>query len=607
MIKKKYGVEDKPLKPLTSTDVPSYFIFFDTETTPKLEGVIETHTFKIGWTCFWDRLTADDEKEYQWKFWDNCDKMCKYIHGKTVKCRKLTLIAHNVYFDLQVSNFFGYMTKKGWKVNFLYDKSSTFILKCTLNDSMLVALSTTNWFDQPLVSLGELVGLPKLEVDFDKCSDEELKVYCQRDVEILTKIVKYYIDFLQEHKLGKFCFSKASQAFTAYRFRFMTAKIRIHHDERVVALERLSYMGGRCEAFRIGKIRGNAFITLDINAMYPFVMKTYSYPTQLVEFVENPSFDKINRCLERFCVIAKVELMTPEPAFAYENNKKTIFPTGNFDACLCSNSLGYALEKGYVRKIYEASIYRRDDLFTDYVDYFHHLRKKYKDEKNDIMALLCKYMHNALYGKWGQKFTLEEREDKQGIHDYYREEILDLRTHRPVIKTWLMNQVIVKYGETEGRNAMVAIVSHITDNARMLLWSIIKDVGLERVLYCDTDSIKIRKNDLMYVKWKIDPSELGALKLEDETKELFIGGAKYYITEKTRKIKGIPRNAGEVEKGVYEFYSWPKMTYHLREGIITGYNRKQIRRRVSLNYNKGIVAPDGKVTPFIFSHPGQLL
>ena len=69
------------------------------------------------------------------------------------------------------------------------------------------------------------------------------------------------------------------------------------------------------------------------------------------------------------------------------------------------------------------------------------------------METLNKYFLNSLYGKWGQKYQLEEKSDCQGIHDYFREEILDLRTSRYVIKTWLMNKQIIRYGEEEGKNS----------------------------------------------------------------------------------------------------------------------------------------------------------
>ena len=600
MIKKIYKVKDKPLRGLTSKEIPSYFLIFDTETYPKIEGKIETHVFRIGWTCFWNRKAFNDKDGYEWKYWKDAKAMCKYIHDRATNCGKLVLVAHNIFFDLQVSGFFDYFTRMKWKADFIYDRQKTFILKCRLYKSTLICLSTTNWFDQKLEELGEIVGLKKLKVDFDNVTPQALRVYCRRDVEILVRMMKYYIDFIKEHQLGKFSWSKSSQAFNAYRYRFMQHKIRIHSNNEVVELERAAYMGGRCECFQVGKVEGDKFLTLDVNSMYPYVMKDYEYPYQLVDYIKNPARDKIKEALKRYAVIAEVEMATNENAFPVIHDNKTVFPVGCFTCYLCSEGLKYALANKYIKKIKRCSLYSKGNLFISYVNYFYPLRLRYAKEKNKIMETFCKYLLNSLYGKWGQKYQLEERIDCEGIHDYFRDEILDMRTGKLITHTWLMNQEITRYDEIEGKNSMVAIVAHVTENARLLLWKIINETGKDKVLYCDTDSIKIRGTDLKNVKHKMHRNKLGCLKVEEECSELFIGGNKYYITEKNRKIKGIPQNAVEIEPGVFEFYSWPKMTYHLRNGIIKGYHRKKISRRVSLNYDKGIVKENGKVDPFTF-------
>lgn len=600
MIQKKYEVKDKKLATLKSTSIPNYFIFFDTETKYKIVNKLEKHVFKIGWSCLWDRLNYDENERQTWKFWNNGKKMCEYFHDACVEYGKIILIAHNVYFDLQVSGFFRYFTLKGWKLRFIYDQGSAFILKAELNGKTITCLSTTNWFDQPLKYLGEIVGLPKLEIDLNKCNDKTLKNYCRRDVEILVRIMSYYIDFISNNDLGKFSYTKASQAFNAYRFRFMPQIIRIHVDEKSVALERGAYMGGRCECFFLGNVPGDDFVTLDINSMYPYVMRENEYPYRLVEYIENPSIIKLERVIEKFAVIAECEITTPENVFPVIYKTKTIVPRGTFSCFLCSSGLKHALEKGYINKLYRMSVYEKANLFESYVNYFHELREKYKDDDNEIMKVLCKYMSNSLYGKWGQKYQVEERTDVKGLHDYYREEILDIRTNRLVIKTWLMNQQIVKYDEKEGKYSFVAIAAHVTENARMLLWKIMSEVGMDKILYCDTDSFKILQEHSYLVKHPIEPKILGALKIEDISHELKICGNKFYITEKNKKIKGIPKNAIEVEPGVFEFFSWPKMTAHLREGIITGYNRKKVQRRVSMKYDKGVVQKNGIITPFNF-------
>ncbi|GAH96975.1 unnamed protein product, partial [marine sediment metagenome] len=124
--------------------------------------------------------------------------------------------------------------------------------------------------------------------------------------------------------------------------------------------------------------------------------------------------------------------------------------------------------------------------------------------------------------------------------------------------------------------------------------------GQKNVLYCDTDSIKLRVRDLNTVNHLLHPDKLGALKVENRSIHLYLGGLKNYRTEHGRKIKGIPKKAVEIEKGVFEFTQFVRQTSHLRGGHSRGTIVKITSRELKAVYDKGIVSKNGKVTPFHF-------
>jgi len=216
------------------------------------------------------------------------------------------------------------------------------------------------------------------------------------------------------------------------------------------------------------------------------------------------------------------------------------------------------------------------------------------------MELLCKYMHNSLYGKFGQLKILSDIDDFDNGYEYYREDIFNMITGRTHTHTYLMNQRIIQYPEGEGEFSNVAIAAHITENARFYLWDIIESIGRSKVLYCDTDSVKLRKRHIAPVKGLIDPDTLGALKIEDESETLILEGAKNYRTECKRKIKGIPLKALEIRPGVFQFISFVRQVSHLRTGQITGAQVKTITRTLKHRYDKGEILANGKVIPLHF-------
>jgi len=568
-----------------------------------MDGDVTYHHFHVGWCCLWLRGDETHNETQDWTWFLSAAGMNGYIQEMAMRYKYIYVVGHNIFFDLQASGTFAFLTDQGWRLEFYYDKGLTYILKCKRGAASMNLISSTNWFDQSLKKLGKVVGLEKLDVDFKNVTSDQLKKYCYRDVEILVEAMKYYIAFIQDHKLGNMALTKASQAFTAFRHRFTDGKVFIHTEQSVHQLERAAYLGGRVECFFIGQCTGGPFISLDVNSMYPFVMRKFTYPVRLLRVVHSPTLKFISEALNSYGVIAEVLISTNEPIYAVRTKNKTIFPVGQFTTTLCSESLRYALAHGHVLSFSEAAIYQMEDIFTSYVDFMYKLRNKYRREKNDVMELLSKYMLNALYGKFAQLAIVNEKEDISGSQDYSREIIFNLTTGHNLTITRMMNTQLTQRMEGEGKNSNVAIAAHITDNARLLLWEIISQVGTDNVLYCDTDSIKIRRSDLKRVNYPMSRSRLGSLKVESTSKKLYIEGAKNYRTEKGRRIKGIPESAKEVAPGVFSYRWFAGQVTHLEKNIKVGARVTNMTRTLTAKYTKGVVGSDGRVTPFVLVTP----
>lgn len=595
--------QDIPLRllaPLKGSAVPRTWLLFDTETHEDRQGEVSYHHFHVGWACLWRRATDKQKERTVWTWFLSAAGLNGYIQETALRYKRIHVAAHNIFFDMQASGTFTFLSGQGWKMDFYYDRGLTYILKCSLGDASITFLSTTNWFDQSLKSLGKLIGLEKKDIDFEKHTADDLKAYCLRDVEIILAALRYFIHFIQDNDLGSLALTKASQAFTAYRHRFLPERVFLHDLGDVHALERAAYMGGRTECFYIGEAKGGPFVSLDVNSMYPFVMKRHKYPTQLLHVATAPTLKWIREVITSYGVVAEVELSTPQPVYAVRHKNKTVFPVGCFTTALCTEGLRYALDHGHVRRINTAAIYLMRDLFTSYVNEIHKIRRSYHAEDNTVMETFSKYMLNALYGKFAQLEIVNEKEFITDPNEYSREVIFNPVTGHNVIVTRMMHMEITQRTGGEGKNSSVAIAAHITENARLVLWEIINQLGYDRVLYCDTDSVKIRKKDMKYVTWPMGPTRLGSLKVEAESKQLVIEGAKNYRTEHGRRIKGIPSAAKELAPGVFSYRWFAGQITHLKKGIPAGTRVQEVTRTLSATYDKGIIHPSGKVTPLRF-------
>ena len=583
---------------VTSDIIPLRWLFIDTETRETTHDGKTYHVFKLGWTCYIDRDHREGRGGEVWHFWKSAWDMNLYIEGIGERKKGVYFVGHNIFFDLQACGFFRYFTHSGWTLNWMYDKGITYIMRIVKNKSAMNIVSSTNWFNFSLKRLGAMVGLEKLDIDFDKSTDRQLKVYCRRDVEILVKSVDYLIDFVTSHSLGRLSFTRGAQAYTAFRRRFMTGRIVIHREESVRELERKAYFGGRTEAFRLGEITGGPFVTLDVNSMYPYVMSKFRYPVELVEYNKPRTLSNLKEIINKYGIIAWVDIEVPEPVFPVYHNKRTVFPVGKFTTYLCTEGIRYALDQGYIKKVHQTAVYKMSDIFSDWVKYFYGLKVQYGREENTPMLMLVKAMLNSLYGKFGQRKIMSDIYVNIGDDKYSRDNIINIDSGELTTITRIMNTEIVQYNQGEAPFSIPAIPAHVTENARLYLWYIINMIGRDKVLYCDTDSVKIRKSDMHLIADLIDPEGLGMLKIENESNELFIGGAKNYRTESSRHIKGIPATAVEVEPGIFEYTTFTRQVTALKHRQITGVEMLKVLRSLTGKYEKGEVLSDGQVIPY---------
>jgi len=586
---------------------PRNCLYLDTETKTKEIEEYVAHRMKLAWTCSTRYDTKGNQIKEKYRYWESTRLMWEYIFSLAHVKSTLTLFAHNAFFDLQASDFFYHAQKQGWKYAFNWEDGMTYILVVKKDNRTLRVLSSTNYFHSSLEELGKILGYPKGKVDFDTVSKKELSGYCKRDVTILKKAMEFYFTFLLDNNLGQFGMTQAAQAFRAFRHRFMKEKICIHQDTYVKSLERAAYMGGRVEAFNWREQTEGPFVTLDVNSMYPYVMKKDFMPVQLLEVKKDVPLDRARETLERFCVVCEVELETDQPIYAVRIKNKLIFPTGCFVTYLCSEGMKEALSRGHVKKILVMAIYRRAKLFDEYIDLFYTLKSRYKREGNKGLEMMCKFFLNTLYGKFGQKRTETLKWKDRTPGQYFKEQIFDLTRGIWIIETHLLSMVIHKRSAGEAPHSCVAITAHITESARLYLWKLFEKVGFDKVMYCDTDSLKLRACDIGPLKPLMDEYRLGYLGISDKNKRLDIMGAKAYQTEDKRVMKGVPRRAKKVDTYKYEYYTFFNQATHLNKGVTRYYLTKKTVKDVTPRYDKGEITTEGKIIPFHFESSEPLL
>lgn len=595
------SIDRKPhaLKPVKTLAMPRRIVFVDTETKPKElpDGRIQ-QIFKLGVSCYYCKKHGRHLEKTQWqdfrstsKFWDFVFECCQ---SKT----KLWVIARSLTFDFTVLKGWKHLREAGYKLKFFHCKGSTVIISVRKKGKSILFVDSLNWFRETLAQTGERIGLAKLSIDFKTCSDSELLTYCYRDVEIELENFKGFIRFLEGNAVSRLCYTIGSTAMSAYLLSHYHEKIYIHNNKEAIDLERASYRGGRVECFYIGDKTDDDSYVLDINSQYPYVMSANLYPVKYEKILHTITQDNLRESLIDKAAVARVLINTNEPVYAVRR-ERTIFPIGRFWVTLTTPELKYALKHNHIEQIERCVIYEQCDIFSSYVKRFYALREDFKSAGVGQYEQICKLLLNSLYGKFGQK---AESWTKIGNcpDEPDRVELLFVEgEHRTRQIRYLLGEIFELTGYEECFNSFPAISSHVTAYARLYLWELIKQAGIGHVFYCDTDSLIVDKVGLDNLENKMNPSDLGMLKLEEVTECLNIRGLKDYTTGEKNVIKGIRKNAEKLRENVYSQESWPSFRGTLRDGDANIYTIKTVVKYLNREYTKGTVSTNGQVTPFV--------
>lgn len=587
------------LRPVKGMDLPQTVIFFDTETKEKrADPTVTKHHLVLGWTIFWQKASEDRKDtvveepfETGEEFWDIVER-----HSRPNEI--LYLVAHNMTFDFTIVQGFKHLVRRGWKVGSFYGERNTVIIAFKKKKCKLLLLDQMNFFPMSLKEVGKEVGLPKTEIDFKTCGRDELSAYCLNDCRIMLKAWHFYTGFIKQNDLGNFARTVPAQAFSAFKHRFMPCDIFIHGTRRALELEREGYYGGRVEAFYIGKVKERPIAYLDVNSMFPYVMRKELYPVKLVHTNMTPMYRTFLVMLSHSLVIAEVTVTTDKPLFPVRRDYKTFYPTGTFKTVLCTPELKLALAKGRIEKVHRMACYEGAKLFDRYVNFFHCLKTENQAAGQEWKTFFAKLMLNSLYGKFGQKSSKWKY-----LGEWHNsEEVIVMPVidqHGNVYKEYIFAGQVWQVQEGgEGFDSFPAIAAHVTSYARTYLYKLLTQAGLKNVYYCDTDSLMVNEVGFNRLKRYINPGKLGSLDIKKIGQTLTIYGCKDYILDREVTLKGISRKAKKIAEGVYEQEHWPSLKGLFQEGDLNTYKTRRVTKTLIRKYDKGVVTPSGRVAPF---------
>jgi hypothetical protein len=603
---------------------PSNFLFFDTETKDQRKNKTkgkEHHTLWFGWVWAFRYEEQNVTRSMKQSF-NTTAEFYELVHQRLDPSRPLYIFAHNLGFDLTIVDFWEQQELKGMQCLYAVLEDPPLFLSYRWDDCKIILIDTFNFWKCSVADMGKSLGIDKLQLDITKATREQADPYCIRDVEIIANQVTNLLDFLTDNDLGSFGISAPAIAMNTFKKRFMSHQIFIHDRTKVLELERQAYYGGLVNNFYLGKSKGETLWHVDVNSLYPSVMRA-PYPAKLIESWQEPAKWSIlfNDLTKGY--VADVLIHSQKDTYPKRHNGRLCEVSGRFRTQLCGPELVKAIRRNHVRHVYSMAQYEMKPVFSDYVEYFWHMRQLHSQPKGNPREQLIKLLMNSLYGKFGMKgfdwvdFTtsnLEAYYDLIGVPmpDLYKKdeatpvvnghtaEWYPLGLDHAVKIRYLSGKLQFKFPTGEHSESFCAIAAFVTSYARERLRQLIQIAGIRNTYYCDTDSLFVNQvgfSNLTKAN-EIDSSQLGKLKLEGQSKIWAFYGPKDYTFGDKNVMKGIRKNAKKIAPQTYEQLQFEGLKSVLNRGgegyIVISTQQKTIKRK----YAKGITTQSGWTMPF---------
>lgn len=444
--------------------------------------------------------------------------------------------------------------------------------------------------------------LPKGDVDFGNeifnPTDERHISYAVRDTQILLTGLPRLAALLNKHFGINPNATFASTSLKGWQKTLPEGTIfnasKWGEEEAFI---RQSYYGGI--VFPTDTNPHNNCVTYDINSSYPYAMMKYGVPYGRTKKVR----EFVSDCMGVYSVRVRSPSNLVVPILPARDDRGNMrWYRGEFDTVCTDRELTFAARYGYeILAIYEGIVWEETVYpFSDYINKCMGIRKQFHIPAEQGISpeeYLAKFMQNSLYGKFGSR---RERRRLIPTHLLTDDERMETVPFGPDEK-WSYRVEL-----DEGMRCMPTWAVFITAHARLRLLEAVYTVGVDNVLYGDTDSITMKAGPHEAL---IDcGDEYGQFKKEKEWETFRCIAPKVYsgILKSGKRIgaaKGLPKkNLTEQHwkelledgKTSAKALSLDSLRLTLKNGVKPAHMllRKSSNLDNSVNYEK---LPDGRV------------
>lgn len=548
-----------------TTRLPRRHIFIDTEARIERMGRGHEQTWRLGVAQFASNVKNGKAKCHE-KTYATPETLWEDVVAFAARDGRTIVWAHNIGYDIRISNVFGILPSLGWRLVAHNISSRNTWLEWRCERSTILMVDSMSVFNTTLTQMGKWFGLGKVEMALYSDDDTQWLDRCRRDVQILKTAILAYLEWLEKEDMGNWQITGAGQSWATFRHKFLTHKMTAHDDEEALKVERRALWAGRCEAYWKGEINAQTVHEWDFTNAYATIARDHSVPVRLIgPMPRGYDWQRVVYSTHS-ALLAEVRIHTEMPCVPAARNGRILWPVGVFTTTLWDPEIRSAIDSGATVEIIRAWIYRKRPALKEWGTWLLSQLLEPDDTVAAWKKAILKHHGRALIGRMSMTYNQWDEFGEAPDSCVKRMRMWDEMEEREYELMQVGNTVWLDNGRVEWSQSMPMVTGYVQSIARVKIWDVLNALPERVALYVDTDSILVTHNHLATVDAVARTIADGQLRLKRSWDGFAIYGPRQIVTGHQVRVSGVPRSAHHVARGRYNGEVWDGLATSIRSG-----------------------------------------
>lgn len=422
---------------------------------------------------------------------------------------RTVLVTHNVSRFLQVSDAFRQLTALGWTFgNGMIDAGRAW---CTWNHgrTTLVVTDLASWCSLSLRRIAAACEHDGAPLDEFARNTETHHARARAEVAVIADAWHRMRSWCETNDTGMWRPTGAGQSFAAYRHKFLQRGITHHGDEDLYARERLAVWTGRAEAWRHGVQPFDYVDEWDMSLAYARIGRDCLLPTRVLGTKTRLSGTGASLVRRPGCYLADCTITTQVPCVPCDVDGRVVWPVGTFTTTLWDPEIRLAVK--YADHVECSSVvqYLPTRMLGAWGTWIIDLLDERNGERDPVVHAMLKSWARTVIGRFGLRYAQWEPIGSLDPPQFGGWSGGEMGTHERRRLMALGTQMFQEGPLEESPDSAPAVMGWIMAECRRRLFDAMQLVGVEHVLYVDTDGMLVdpigsqvlgRKRDGVWVR-----------------------------------------------------------------------------------------------------------